>query len=155
MAPKQLDRFDRAILAALQRNGALTHAELSALVHLSPSQCSRRRAALEQAGVVTGYAARLSARALGFGVRAFARVNLHSHGQGNEGSFAEFLSRLPQVRSAHSVSGDADYILEIQVEDLDALARFIHDQLLPHPQVAQLRSEIVLKTMKDDGGLPV
>ncbi|MFD1880846.1 Lrp/AsnC family transcriptional regulator [Paracoccus pacificus] len=150
-----MDSFDRAILTALQQNGAMTNAELSQRVHLSPSQCSRRRAALEKAGVIRGYAALLDPAALGFGVRAFARVNLRDHGQQNEGNFAAFVGRLPQVRAAHSVSGDADYILDLHVEDLGALAAFIHDHLLPHPQVAQVRSEIVLKTMKDDGGLPL
>ncbi len=150
-----LDLFDRRILVALQRDSSLTNADLAEVVHLSPSQCSRRRAALEAAGVIRGYGARLSGGALGLGVRAFARVNLHSHGQDNEISFASFIARQPQVRSAHSVSGDADYVLDLHVRDLDALASFIHEHLLPHPQVAQVRSEIVLKTMKEDAGAPV
>lgn len=155
MQKEKLDSYDRAILAALQRDGSLTNAGLSELVHLSPSQCSRRRAALEKAGVIRGYAARLDARGLGFDIRAFARVNLRSHGEAQDGDFARFIARQPEVRAAHSVSGDADYVLELHVRDLDALAGFIHDRLLPHPQVAQIRSEIVLKTAKDEGGLPV
>ena len=59
------------------------------------------------------------------------------------------------MRAAHSVSGDADYVLELHVRDLDALADFIHERLLPHPQVMQVRSEIVLKSAKEDGGLPI
>ncbi|MDO5603818.1 MAG: Lrp/AsnC family transcriptional regulator [Paracoccus sp. (in: a-proteobacteria)] len=149
------DRFDRAILAALQRDGAMTNAQLSEVVNLSPSQCSRRRAALEQQGVIRGYAARLDARRLGFGIRAFARVNLRSHGRDSDQDFARFAALQPEVRAAHSVSGDADYVLELHVRDLDALADFIHDRLLPHPQVVQVRSEIVLKSAKEDGGLPV
>jgi len=57
------------------------------------------------------------------------------------------------VRAAHSVSGDTDYILDVHVRDLEAFARFLHGTLLPHPQVAHVRSDIVLRTMKDDGGL--
>lgn len=147
------DRFDRAILMALQQDGSLTNAALSLIVHLSPSQCSRRRAALEEAGVIQSYAARLNARALGFAIRAYARVNLHAHGRETDEGFARFVNRLPQVRSAHSVSGDADYVLDIHVRDLEELADFIHRQLLAHPQVAQVRSEIVLRTAKEDGGL--
>ena len=80
MADLVHDSFDRAILGALQRDGALTNAQLSEIVHLSPSQCSRRRAALEKSGAIRGYTARLDGRVLGFGIRAFARVNLRSHG---------------------------------------------------------------------------
>ena len=150
-----LDRYDRAILAALQQDGALTNAELSERVNLSPSQCSRRRLALERAGAIAGYQARLSPRALGFGIHAFTRVNLRSHGRDSDGGFADLVARLPQVRRAHSVSGDADYLLEVVVEDVDALAAFVHDHLLPHPQIAQVRSEIVLKSVKDAGGVPL
>lgn len=153
--PLTLDGYDRALLAALQQDGALTNAELAERVNLSPSQCSRRRTALERAGAIRGYGARLDPRALGFGIRAFTRVNLRTHGTETHRSFADFVARLPQVRAAHSVSGDADYVLEVVVADVDALAEFIHDQLLPHPQIAQVRSEIVLKSVKDEGGVPV
>jgi DNA-binding Lrp family transcriptional regulator len=103
--------------------------------------------------VIKGYRAVLDAPRLGYGLRAITRINLREHGQHNEGSFADFLARQPEVRAAHSVSGDADYILDIHVRDLEAFAHFIHGMLLPHPQVAQVRSDIVLRTMKDDGGL--
>ena len=149
----QLDRFDTAILVALQRDGAMTNAALAEVVNLSASQCSRRRAALEQAGVIEGYAARLSAAKLGFGLRAIIRVNLSSHGQRKEDDFARFVTSQPAIRSAFSVSGDADYVLDLRVRDLESFADFIHGQLLPHPQLAQVRSEIVLKTLKDEPGV--
>ncbi len=144
-----LDPYDLALLAALQRDGAMTSAALSQVVNLSPSQCARRRAALEQAGMIEGYTARLNAAALGLGLRAIVRVNLRAHGQGRDDDFARFIDAQPQVQSAFSVSGDADYVLDIRCHDLAAFAAFIHDHLLPHPQVGQVRSEIVLKTLKD------
>lgn len=149
----QLDGFDIAILVALQHDGSITNAALAETVNLSASQCSRRRAALEKAGVIEGYSARLNAVKLGFGLRAIIRVNLSSHGQGKEGDFARFVISQPQIRSAFSVSGDADYVLDIRARDLEAFADFVHRHLLPHPQVAQVRSEIVLKTLKDDLGV--
>ncbi|MBB4629468.1 MULTISPECIES: Lrp/AsnC family transcriptional regulator [Paracoccus] len=148
-----MDGFDIAILNALQRDGGMTNAALAELVNLSPSQCSRRRAALEEAGVIEGYAARLNPQKLGFGLRAIIRVNLRSHGQGKEDDFARFVAAHPQIRSAFSVSGDADYILDVRLRDLEAFSDFIHRHLLPQPQVAQVRSEIVLKTLKDDRSL--
>ena len=155
MHDREIDGFDRAILRALQRDGSLTNAALAESVHLSPSQVSRRRAALEAAGVIAGYAARLDAAALGFGLRAITRVNLASHGGRSDETFATFLKSRPQVRAAYSVSGDADYVLHIHVHDLAAFADFIHHHLLPHPLVAQVRSEIVLTTLKEHEGLPL
>ncbi|MGV3694614.1 MAG: Lrp/AsnC family transcriptional regulator [Paracoccus marcusii] len=150
-----MDRFDSAILAALQRDGALSNAALAQVVGLSASQISRRRAALEEAGVIEGYAARLSAAKLGHGFRAVIRVNLRGHGQGREDEFARFVAAQPMIRQAFSVSGDADYVLDVRARDLEAFADFVHRHLLPHPQVGQARSEIVLKTLKDEGGVPV
>lgn len=153
MHQMKLDSFDIAILSALQKDGALTNAALAEMVNLSASQCSRRRSALEEAGVIEGYAARLNAARLGYGLRAIIRVNLSSHGQRKDDDFARFVAAQPQIRSAFSVSGDADYVLDVWVRDLDSFADFIHRHLLPHPQVSQVRSEIVLRTLKDDRGL--
>ncbi|MFC3569781.1 Lrp/AsnC family transcriptional regulator [Paracoccus simplex] len=153
MQETRMDGFDIAILSALQRDGAMTNAALAELVNLSPSQCSRRRAALEAAGVIEGYSARLNPQKLGLGLRAIIRINLRSHGQGKDDDFARFVAAHPQIRSAFSVSGDADYILDVRVRDLEAFSDFIHRHLLPHPQVAQVRSEIVLRILKDERSL--
>ena len=66
-----MDAADIKLLAALQADGRLTNNELAARVGLSPSQCSRRRDALEQSGVIASYHAQLSAEALGLAVTAF------------------------------------------------------------------------------------
>jgi DNA-binding Lrp family transcriptional regulator len=150
-----LDTFDRALLRALQRDASLTNAGLAELVNLSPSQCSRRRTALEQAGVIEGYAARLDARKLGLGLRAIVRVNLSAHSERTDDAFAVFVAGDDAVRAAYSVSGDADYVLEVHVRDLDAFAAFIHRRLLPHPMVTQVRSEIVLQVTKEERRLPI
>lgn len=149
------DAFDRAILDVLQRDASLTNAQLSERVRLSPSQCSRRRARLEAEGAIRGYAARLDPERLGYGLRAIMRVNLSAHNERTDESFVGFLSRHEEVRDAWSVSGDADYVLVVVARDLPAFADFVHRSLLPHPQVAQVRSEIVLRTLKAEGGLPL
>jgi DNA-binding Lrp family transcriptional regulator len=150
-----IDAFDRAILNALQTDSSLTNASLGEVVNLSASQCSRRRMALEAAGVIAGYSARLDPVKLDFGMRAIIRVNLRGHSAREDDSFVDFIRRQAAVITAHSVSGDADYVLEVLVRDLAAFADFIHHRLLPHPQVAQVRSEIVLKTIKSTQGLPL
>ena len=150
-----MDGFDLAILKALQADASLTNAALGEVVNLSASQCSRRRTALEAAGVIAGYAARLDPVKLDLGLRAIIRVNLRGHSQKEDDGFVDFVRRQPAVITAHSVSGDADYVLEVLVRDLATFADFIHHRLLPHPQVAQVRSEIVLKTIKATQGLPL
>ncbi|OWV31184.1 Lrp/AsnC family transcriptional regulator [Halomonas campaniensis] len=150
-----LDRFDFAILAALQKNSALTNAELGDRVNLSSSQCSRRKARLESEGIIKGYAAKLNAELLGFGLRAITRVNLKAHSESMDESFVALLSKHDVVREAYSVSGDADYILHITTKGLTEFSDFIHHNLLPHPNVTQVRSEIILRSMKEERGLPI
>ena len=143
-----LDRYDHAILRALQHNGALTNAQLSEAVHLSPSQCSRRRQRLEHYGVITGYHARLDPEMMGFSLRAVVRINLNSHSEQNAKDFAYMLNAHEEISEAFSVSGDADYLLIIQCENLAKFADFVHEHLLPQKIIGQVRSEIVLRDLK-------
>ncbi|WP_353472074.1 Lrp/AsnC family transcriptional regulator [Salipiger sp. H15] len=148
-----LDRYDRLILDALQKDGALTNAQLSERVNLSASQCSRRRAALEAAGVIEGYRARLNAGKLGLGIRVVVRVNLRTHAKLADMDFSGWIERQPEIQSAFSVSGDADYVLHVRARDLESFSNFLHERLLLRPDIAQVRSDFVLKTLKDSDAL--
>ena len=143
-----MDEFDRTIALSLQRDASLTNAQLADIVNLSPSQCSRRKSALESNGIIEGYTANLNPKAMGYNLRAVIRVNLSAHDGDHDSRFSKFLSTCDEILEAHSVSGDADYVLSIQVQSLDDFADFIHNRLLPHPDVSQVRSEIVLRTLK-------
>ena len=150
-----LDAFDRSILSLLQDDASLTNAALSDRVNLSASQCSRRRIALEQAGYIRGYRAELDAAKLGFGVEAFSRVTLIDHVEGTADDIASFFDGLGEVLAVYTLTGDADYLLHVRTRSLDDLAAFVHRRLLPHPKVAQVRSDIVLQRMGKRKGLPV
>ena len=150
-----LDAFDLKILALLQADASLTNAALAEEVNLSPSQCSRRRSGLEDAGFIRGYRADLDAEKLGYGIEAFTRVTLSSHSETTADEFADFLNDLAEVQQAQAITGDADYLVQIRVKTLEDLASFIHARLLPHPHVSQVRSDIVLKTIKENRGFSI
>ena len=143
-----LDEYDRKILASLVQNGALTNAQLSEIVNLSPSQCSRRRINLEKRGVIQGYHARLNSEAMGISLRAIVRVNLQSHAEDDAIEFLRLIEQQQEVAEAFSVSGDSDYVLILKCENLRTFADFIHTKLLPQKVISQVRSEIVLNEMK-------
>ncbi|MFV0473301.1 MAG: Lrp/AsnC family transcriptional regulator [Pikeienuella sp.] len=155
MREMDLDGFDRKILSLLQDDASLTTAALAEAVARSPSQCSRRRIALERAGLIAGYRAELNARALGYAVEAFSRVTLVAHSETAVDDIAAFFDALPEVRMAYTLTGDADYLLHVQVRSLDELASFVHRTLLPHPMVSQVRSDIVLQRVGRAKGAPV
>jgi DNA-binding Lrp family transcriptional regulator len=145
---KKLDKFDFAILRALEADGALTNAAIAEKVGLSTSQCSRRRSALEASGVIVGYHARLDPQAMGRSLRAVVRVNLASHSKDSAREFTSLVTESEEILDAFAVSGDADYVLLVQCADLTAFANFVHDTLLPFSNVGQVKSEIVLRGLK-------
>ena len=150
-----LDPLDLKLLAVLQDDASLSNAELAERIGLSASQCSRRRAGLEEAGYIRAYRADLDARKLGYSIEAFTRVTLSKHSDATAEDFAHFLEGLGEVLAAHSVAGDADYLLHIRVRSLDELGEFVLKRLLPHPHVHQVRSDIVLKTIKENRGFRI
>jgi DNA-binding Lrp family transcriptional regulator len=150
-----MDDFDFKILDALQRDGQKTNYDLAELAGLSASQCSRRRAALEQDGVIEGYHAKLSAEKLGLTVHVFVQVTLATHSPDNSKRFAKLIGGLDEVQEAYALTGEHDYVLKLVVEDLQALSRILNDVLLPHQSVAHVRSSIVLDRLKHTNQLPL
>ncbi|WP_147106437.1 Lrp/AsnC family transcriptional regulator [Tateyamaria sp. syn59] len=149
-----LDSIDTRLLAALQKNAHLTAQELSDMLHLSASQVGRRRQRLEADGYIEGYVARLDAKRLGLSVQGFVQVHLAVHGPKHASSFARLIDTRPEVTSAWTMTGDADYLLRVYCADLAALNILIHEVLLPHPAVARVHSQIVMDQLKRDGPLP-
>ncbi len=151
----QIDQFDRKILAMLQTDARLTNSDLSARVNLSPSQCSRRRQRLEEAGFIRGYRAVLDRDRLGFSLVSVISVTLATHNRDNARRFGELLSQLPEVQEAHALTGEMDYVLKVVTPDLKALSDFVNGVLLPHESVQHVKTAVVLDTLKETGALPI
>lgn len=149
-----LDETDTRLLAALQTDAHLTAQELGEMLNLSPSQAGRRRQRLEAEGFITGYAARLDAQRIGLSVQAFVQVQLATHGPEQSKAFARLVRTRPEITSAWTMTGEADYLLRIYCAGLGALNTLIHEVLLPHPSVARVQSQIVMDQLKADAPLP-
>ncbi len=149
-----LDATDCKLLDALQKKAHLTSQELGRILNLSASQAGRRRQRLEAEGYIEGYSARLCPERLGLKVQAFVQVQMASHVPDQVRSFAQVVQTRPEVISAWTLTGEADYLLRVFCEDLTALNRLIHDVLLPLPAVARVQSQIVMDQLKADAPLP-
>jgi len=149
-----LDDIDLRLLSALQKDAHLTAQELSERLNLSASQAGRRRQRLEADGYIQGYIARLDPRKLGLNVQGFVQVHLSTHGPEHSRSFVNVLNTRPEIVSAWTMTGDADYLLRVFCDDLPHLNRLLHEVLLPHPAVARVHSQIVMDQPKNDGPLP-
>ena len=149
-----VDKIDSRLLSELQKNAHLTAAELGEMLALSPSQIGRRRQRLEAEGYINGYGAKLDAKRLGLTVQAFVQVQMAAHNASAATTFASLVKHRPEVISAWTLTGEADYLLHIYCEDLAALNIFIQEVLLPHSAVARVQSQIVMNELKADAPLP-
>ena len=149
-----IDYIDTRLLTVLQKDAHLTAQELGDMLNLSASQAGRRRQKLEADGVIESYTARLDPRKLGLHVQGFVQVYLGTHGPDHSKSFARLVATRPEIVSAWTMTGDADYLLRVYCADLPALNRLIHDVLLPHMAVSRVHSQIVMDQLKRDGPLP-
>jgi DNA-binding Lrp family transcriptional regulator len=150
-----MDDFDVKLLKALQEDGRLTNNELAERIGLSASQCSRRRAALEESGVIESYHAALSAEAIGLDVLVFIQVGLATQSPDSGAAFIKLISGIEEIQEAFSLTGDADFLVKMAVPDLKTLAHILNDVLLPHRSVAHVHSYVVLDRVKQTTQLPL
>lgn len=155
MPNRSLDAIDLQILAALQANAKLTNVELSERVHLSPSPCLARVRALEKDQVIGRYVTLLNPRALGLNVSVFIQVSLEKQSKKALEAFESAIQARPEVMECYLMSGDADYLLRVVVADVQALERFIIDELTHIPGIANIRSSFALKQVKYQTALPL
>ncbi|HMQ93350.1 MAG TPA: Lrp/AsnC family transcriptional regulator [Amaricoccus sp.] len=154
MTDHKLDAIDRRILAELQGDGRMTNVELSRRVGISAPPCLRRVRALEEAGLIEGYHARISARDLGFEVRVFAMVGLSSQAERDLSAFEAKCRDWPLVRECHMLNGEIDFILKCVAPDLSTFQSFLTEELTAAPNVASVKTSLVIRCAKDEPAVP-
>jgi len=155
MRRARLDATDWRILRALQDDGRITNVELARQVGISAPPCLRRVRALEEAGIIEGFTARLADKALGFDVTAFAMVGLHSQAEADLIAFEERARSSPIVRDCYMLSGEIDFLLKCVAPDLSAFQEFIIHELTAAPNVASVKTSLVIRASKHAAGVPV
>lgn len=137
---------DRALLAALARDGRSSYTELAELVGLSVSAVHQRVRRLEQRGFITGYHAAVDARALGKGLTAFVAVSPVDAGQPDE--VPAKLEHLSEIEACHSVAGEESYMLKVRVASPEALEHLLRE--IRSAAQANTRTTVVLSTFYED-----
>lgn len=150
-----LDRTNRRILDVLQREGRLTNVELAQRIGLSESPCLRRVRALEEAGVIAGYSARMDQRSLGLAVTAFVQVSLKSHNESAHRAFVDAVADLDHVVECHAMSGRYDFLLKVVAHSMDHFSELSMGAILRLPGVSAIESQFSLQTVKAGQALPV
>ena len=155
MPKSTLDAIDRRIVWELQGDARLSNVELADRVGLSPSPCLRRVKRLEREGYIEGYRAALRRDRVGLGVSVFLWVKIDGHADDRAPKFEQAVTAMPEVIACHLVSGEADYLLEVVVPDLQQYQRFLIGKFLNLPIVREVRSNIAIQTLKAGAPLPL
>jgi DNA-binding Lrp family transcriptional regulator len=155
MRRSKLDKIDRRILRDLQADGRITNVDLAHRAGISAPPCLRRVRALEEAGLIRGYHAEIDPQALGFGVTVFAQVGLASQAEVDLKAFEALVGSWPEVREAHQLSGEIDFLLKIVAPNWDSYQRFLADKLTAAPNVKNVRSLPLNHTSKFEPGVPI
>ena len=155
MTDLKLDPIDLRILAEIQRDGRITKLALADRVGLSPTPCWVRLRRLEQAGIVSGYHARLALRQVTPFAMVLVEVTLGAHRQSDFDRFERAVRAEPHIVSCWSVGGGVDYILRVVARDVDAYQRIIDGLLESEVGIDRYFTYIVTRTVKDDPAMPL
>ena len=151
----KLDTIDIRILNELQNDSSHSNVELAKRVHLSPSPCLMRVKALKDKGVIRNYVALADPKLLGLGLNVFISISLKEQSKKALGDFEQRISEHDEVMECYLLTGDSDYLIRVAVADMDALEKFILEQLTPIPGIEKIRSSFALKQVRYKTALPL
>jgi DNA-binding Lrp family transcriptional regulator len=131
----------------LADDGRLSWRELAERVGLSETPTVRRVRALEQAGYITGYSARIDEAATGRPISVFVSVSLDSQNRQEIATFEAAIASSPQIMSCYMMAGDTDYLMRVAVADIPEFQKFLADVIRPIPGMKRISSSFALKAV--------
>jgi len=146
LRPMEPDELDWRLLAELQADARLSYNELARRVHLSSPAVAERVRRMEQAGIITGYSARVDPARAGQPLLAFIQLRC------SLGTCLLKTTRAqdyPELAEVHKLSGEHCTLLKVRASSLAHLEGLI-ERLGTH---GEMRTHIVLSTQYD--GRPV
>lgn len=151
----KLDRYDRAIIDALQRDGRVSNVQLAAAVNLSESACLRRVRVLEDTGLIERYVALVSQSAAGLPGNVFVQIGLQREEESELAAFEAAVRNIPEVMECYLMTGEFDYVLRVVVSDMADFERIHKESLTRLPGVARVNSSVAIRTVQKKTELPL
>jgi len=150
-----IDKYDRAILDHLQKDGRISNVQLAGKVNLSESATLRRVRALEEEGLIEGYVALLSQKRMGLSGNVFVHIGLHREEQSELAAFESAVQHIPEVMECYLMTGEFDYLLRVVVSDMADFERLHKESLTRLPGVARVNSSVTIRTVRKTTVLPL
>ena len=152
----QLDKLDKRILHALQKDGTITNLELAEEIGLSPSPCARRVKLLEEVGIIDRRVTLLSPSKLGLKLTALIQISMDRHTPDRFEIFEQKVRSFPEVVECLLITGQsADYQLKVLVPDMEYYQEFLLNKITRIEGVTDVHSSFVLREVCNTTELPL
>jgi Lrp/AsnC family leucine-responsive transcriptional regulator len=151
----KLDVTDYKILRLLQEDGRISNVELSSKIGLSPGPTLERVKKLEKSGLIASYHAKLNREQFKLGVSVFIQVSLSRQVGDVIERFNSRILEIPNIMECYQITGNADYLLKIVVEDISALERLISGTFSKMEEIGNLRTMLIISEKKHINILPL
>lgn len=145
----QIDPTDKAILNILQKDGKTTTKEISFKLKLSVTAIYERIKKLERRKIITHYTALLDKRKVDKDFVVFCHIKLARHTKEFISEFEKQVLRLSEVQECFHVSGDYDYILKVNVKDMETYRLFLISKLTTLTGIGSTQSTFVINGLKN------
>ncbi|MBO9466115.1 Lrp/AsnC family transcriptional regulator [Tropicibacter sp. R15_0] len=150
-----MDDLDHKILKILQQDGRIRMGDLAEQVGLSATPCARRVARMEEAGIITGYGARVDQRKIGQAVTVFVTLELDRQSVEAVSGFTKRIATFEEIVECQLMTGSPDILMKVVVPDLEAFDHFLETRLMTVPNVRNMRSSFTLRTLSRRAALPM
>tara|TARA_R110000751_G_scaffold146094_1_gene249656 strand:+ start:43277 stop:43756 length:480 start_codon:yes stop_codon:yes gene_type:complete len=146
---RQLDRFDRQIIAILSADGRLPVTDLAKRIGMSKSPCQSRVKRLQEEGYILGFRAVLNPHKLGREHVAFTEVTLSDTREAALKAFNAAVQKVPEIEQCHMIAGSCDYLLKIRTADILAYRKILGETITTLPHVSNTSTSVSMEAVKD------
>ena len=151
----KMDSIDQSILVALQDNARIANVELANKIGLSPSACSRRLEQLENSGIIEGYQAVISNKALGQTITSIVHITLDGQSESHLAAFENAVSECPHIVACFLMSGECDYIVRVNARDMEHFEHVHKNWLSTLPGVSRIQSSFAMRMVVNRANIDV
>ena len=143
-----LDELDRKIITLLGTNAKMGNKEIASKIGLSVTPTFERIKRMERHGIIKGYTIVLNKKKIDKGLHVLCQVSLKAHNLDLLVGFEYAVVNLSEVSACYHIAGNYDYLLSIEVKDMDEYQQFLKAKLATIPNIANVQSSFVMSTLK-------
>lgn len=146
----KLDAIDKKILTILQNNCKISNSALAQEINLTAPAALERVKKLEKNGLILGYRAVLNKKELGKGLTCFISLHLEHHNkQEIFPLIEEGLKSLEEIEEIHLLTGRHDYLIKINIRDVDELRTFLMEKLTKIGYINEIETFLAISSISN------